>query len=67
MSSALEELIGICKSKNFNVSITYQKMNDCSVEIYSGYIKKYNLIYYRDGHSSPKKAIKKALKHLRKL
>ena len=31
------QLFDECKSRNFNCSLTYQQINDFSVEIYKGY------------------------------
>jgi len=56
-----KKLIKVCKSKNLNCSITYQRINDCSVEIYTGYGENYKGLFYTDGHSKPKEAIKEAL------
>jgi len=53
-----------CISRNLHCSITYQKINDYSVEIYRGYKTRYEKVFYTDGHIKPKKAIKKALKFL---
>ncbi len=56
-----------CKCRAMNCSITYQRINDYSVEIYRGYKSSYVKIFYTDGHIDKKKAIKKALKFLRAL
>ena len=61
-----KKLIGECKSRNMNCSITYENITDCSVEIYTGYGKNYERIFYTDGHLKPKKAVKKALKFIHK-
>jgi hypothetical protein len=53
-----------CENRNLNCSISYQKITNYSVEIYTGYKKSYTLKFYTDGASSPKKAIKKAFKWL---
>lgn len=61
-----DNLFSECWSRNYNCSITYQQINDYSVEIYQGYRKgSYKLIYYTDGHLTRKKAIKKALKFIK--
>jgi hypothetical protein len=46
----LDELIDLCKDRNINCSVTYQKINDYSVEIYVGYQSNYKLMHYSDGH-----------------
>ena len=49
-----------CKDRNLNISITYQKINDISIEIYTGYQSSYQMVYYADGFIKLKKAIKEA-------
>lgn len=56
-----------CKARNLNCSITYQRMTDYSVEVYTGYGKSYKKVFYTDGHIKPKKAIKKGLLFLQRL
>lgn len=56
-----------CKNINHCCSITYQKVNDYSVEIYSGTGIAYSKTFYTDGHIKPSKAIKKALKFLKSI
>jgi hypothetical protein len=53
-----------CENRNLNCSISYQKITNYSVEIYTGYKKNYKLKFYTDGAISPKKAIKLAFKWL---
>lgn len=60
------KLMNKCISLNLHCAITYQKMNDFSVEIYTGYRSTYEKLFYTDGHIKSKKAIKKALKYLKK-
>lgn len=61
----LNRLIDECKSQELNVSITYQRINGYSVEIYTGYLKTYKKYYYSDGGSSLKKEVKKAYKYFK--
>lgn len=61
------QLFDECISRNYNCSITYQRINNYSVEIYQGYKSNYKNILYTDGHIDKEKAIKKALKFLRAL
>lgn len=65
--SKAEKLLIECKSRNLHCSITYQKINDYSVEIYTGYMSTYQKHYYTDGHIRLKKAIKSARKYLKSL
>ena len=59
-----QEPINQCISMYLSCSITYQPINDYSVEIYKGYKGSYELIFYTDGHIKSKKAIKEALKFI---
>jgi hypothetical protein len=59
------QLFDECISRNYNCSITYQRINDYSVEVYRGYQSNYEKIFYTDGHIDKEKAIRKALKFLR--
>ena len=59
-----QQLMNKCISRDLHCSITNQRINDYSVEIYRGYKKNYQKVFYTDGHIKPKKAIKKALKFL---
>ena len=61
----IKELMAECENRNLNCSITYQRINNYSVEIYTGYEKKYKKIYYSDGHLRMKNAIKNGLKYLK--
>jgi hypothetical protein len=54
-----------CAQSNYNCSITYQRINEYSVEIYKGYKTNYEKIYYSDGHLTPLEAAKQGLKFLR--
>jgi len=58
------ELINECISRNLHCSITYQRINDFSIEIYRGYKTSYEKVFYTDGHIKPNKAIKEALNFL---
>jgi hypothetical protein len=59
-----QQLMDECISRNLHCSITNQRINDYSVEIYRGCKTNYENVFYTDGHIKPKKAIKKALKFL---
>lgn len=59
------QLFQECKSRDYNCSITYQKINNFSVEIYTGYKSSYKLIFYTDGHTESKFAIRKTLNFLK--
>lgn len=59
------QLFDECKSRNWNCSLTYQRINDFSVEIYKNYKNNYELIFFTDGHLKKEKAIKTALKFIR--
>ena len=58
------KLFNECKARNYNCSLTYQRINDFSVEIYKGYKDTYQKVFYTDGHLEKSIAIKKALKFL---
>lgn len=61
------QLFQLCQSNNYNCSITYQRINDYSVEIYKGYgNSNYNKIFYTDGHIDVNHAIRLGLKFLKK-
>ena len=60
----MKELFNECISRDYNCSITYQRINDYSVEIYTGYKSTYKLIFYSDGHLTHKKAVNEGLKFL---
>jgi len=60
----VEELMHECISRNMNCSVTYQRINDFSVEIYKGYGTGYKCLFYTDGHIKLKKAIRAALNFL---
>ena len=55
----MKKIFEICQDRNWNVSFTWQKINDYSIEIYKGYKTSYELIFYTDGHTDKKQAIKK--------
>jgi hypothetical protein len=61
------QLFQECKRRDYNCSITYQKINDISIEIYTGHKSTYRLIFYTDGHIESKFAIRKALKFLKEI
>jgi hypothetical protein len=64
--SKINELFAECKTRNYNVSLTYQGINAYSVEIYTGYKQNHKLVAFVDGSLTAKGACKKALKLLRK-
>lgn len=59
------QLFNACIARNYNCSITYQRINDYSVEIYTGYVSTYKKIFFTDGHLKKEEAIKKALKFIK--
>lgn len=62
-----EKLFEQCLCRDWNVSITWQKVTDWSIEIYTGYKTRYKKIFYTDGHTSKAEAIAKALKFFEEL
>jgi len=64
-----KKLLKECSSRNIHCSITYQKMNDFSVEISKGYIsnRSYQILFYTDGHVKLKTAVKEAAKFVNSL
>ena len=60
----MKKIFEVCQINNLNVSFTWQRINDYSIEIYKGYKSSYELIFYTDGHTDKKQAIKKALRFL---
>ena len=60
----MKKLFEMCQNNNVNVSFTWQRINYYSIEIYKGYKASYELIFYTDGHTDKKQAIKKALRFL---
>jgi hypothetical protein len=58
------QLFNECISRSYHCSITYQRINDYSVEIYKGYLVNYDKIFYVDGHIKKETAIRAALKFL---
>ena len=48
----LEDIFAACKEYNIHCSISYQRINDYSVELYKGYKSDYKKLFYSDGHSS---------------
>lgn len=61
MKRNVKTLMDVCISLDINCTISRQKINDYSIEIYKGYGKDFQQLFYTDGHVSLKKAIKKAL------
>lgn len=55
------ELISECQRRDWNISLTWQKINEWSVEIYTGYKSSYEKKYYTDGHMTKEVAIETAL------
>ena len=62
----VSKLMDLCESKSLHCSITYQKSNNYSVEIYTGYVSTYQKVYFSDGHINLKKAVKKAYKFIKR-
>ncbi len=56
-----EQLIAECQNRDWNISLTWQKINEWSVEIYTGYKSNYEKKYYTDGHMTKEVAIETAL------
>ncbi len=63
--SKTKELFDLCLSEDINVSLTRQRITGWSVEIYTGYKSSYKSLFYTDGHTSRKSAVKKALKFMK--
>ena len=51
----------LCINNNFNFCTSFQKNNNWSVKIYTGYINTYKKIFYADGFLTEKKVIKRAI------
>lgn len=67
MAKKLEDqLFDECKHRGYSCSITYQRINDFSVEIYKGHELSYQSIFFSDGHLDSKRSIRKALRFLKK-
>lgn len=66
MNKLLEELDTLCTDRLLHYSFTWQRINDYSVEIYRGYRTNYKKVVFTDGHTKPKKALKSAIKELKK-
>lgn len=62
--SKIKQLMDECESRNLHCSITYQTINDYSVEIYRSANPGYDIVFYSDGHLTLKKAVKKGLKYI---
>ena len=60
------QLFNECKERSLNCSLTYQRINDYSIEIYTGYKDSYKKVFYTDGHLDKIFAIKSALNFIRK-
>lgn len=58
-------LFAECQNRNLHASITYQRINDFSIEIYTGYVSNYVKLFYTDGHTDLNAAIKAALGFLK--
>jgi DNA polymerase-3 subunit epsilon len=59
------ELEEYCLNRDLNVSLSWQKMTNWSVEVYRGYKKSYQGIFYTDGHLNKSEAINVAIKHFK--
>lgn len=64
-NNGIEDLMIECQSMTMNCSVTYQAINDYSVEIYRGYVKNYEKLFHSDGHSDLKEAINSGLEFMR--
>jgi len=62
-----DELAGLCQNRCFNFSLTWQKMTDWSIEVYTGYKTSYEKKFYTDGHNNKKEAIKEAIEYMKEL
>ena len=62
----MKKIFEICPDRNLNISFTWQRINNYSIEIYKGYKSSYEVIFYTDGHSDKKQAIKKVKSFLGK-
>ena len=60
----MKKIFEICQDRNLNISFTWKRINNYSIEIYKGYKSSYEVIFYTDGHSDKKQAIKKELRFL---
>ena len=63
----VKQVLGEALNRNLNVSLTHQRMNNWSIELYTGYVATYQKVFYTDGHSSPKEAAKHTLEFLKTL
>ncbi len=64
--SKTKQLFTECKNHHLKCSVSYQPINDYSIEIYTTYNRDAPPVFYTDGHISLKKAVKKALKFIEK-
>ena len=61
----VEKLIKDCKYIALHCSVTHQRINDHSIEIYRGYAgKSYDQLFYTDGHTDINEALQKAFDFL---
>ena len=65
-STKTQKLLDLCHSRNLHCSISWQRVTGYSVEIYTGYKSDYSNLFFTDGHTKPKKAVKEALKFIKK-
>lgn len=63
----VKDLISECKSRNLNCSVSYQSINNISIEIYKGFGKRYQMLFYTDGYIKLKKAIKEVYRYFKTL
>ena len=61
----ITKLFELCKKRDWNISLTYQKINGYSIEIYTGYKTNYKKIAFIDGCLTQKEAVKKVSKFLK--
>jgi hypothetical protein len=60
-----QKLIGKCRSRDFNISITCKKTTGYSIEIYKGGNFFRYCFFHTQDHANPEKAINKALKFMK--
>ncbi|WP_320034818.1 hypothetical protein [Halarcobacter sp.] len=59
-----EKLFSECLSRDWSVSLIWQRMTNWSVEIYTGYEVNYNKKFFTSGHIHRAEATKEALRFL---
>lgn len=59
-----KELFNLCLNQDLNVSLSWQKVTDWTVEIYLGYKTNYKNIFYEQS-TSKKEVLKKAIEFMK--